>query len=239
VTVPVQEGLTKDVPNVKVDEVQVKPPAPEPASTNPNPHTLNPVAQAAAAAHAEGVPAEAGRSNGVPARAVEGLAPRGRSEQAAAPNPTANPTPRTAERVDFVDKILRAAKLTKTRGQTRLRVVLNPPHLGSVRVNLSLQDGVLNGNIQAESMAARDFILNHLQSLKDSLESQGIEVGDFDVNVEQGMDQQAHGSDRDAGPARSKAQAFRLDDVRQADPEANDVGMQIRSARLQVIDLVA
>ena len=81
----------------------------------------------------------------------------------------------------------------------------------------------------------RDLILNHLQSLKESLEEQGIQVGEFEVDVQQGLEQQAHDLDRDAGRSEPSPSApdFRTLDTESA-PQA-----QLVSARLQLIDLVA
>jgi flagellar hook-length control protein FliK len=57
--------------------------------------------------------------------------------------------------------------------------------LGSLRLQLTVQDGVMTASLEAESPAARQLLLDHLPSLRDRLAEQNIRIDRFDVDVRQ------------------------------------------------------
>jgi flagellar hook-length control protein FliK len=137
---------------------------------------------------------------------------------------------------DLVDRIVQAAKLTQSRGTSRIKISLDPPNLGELKVDLSVRDRVLHGSLQAESPAAKEMILSHLQSLKDSLAEQGIQVGEFQVSVDpsfQQATQQNSGDGQPRGGGGVSPAAVGSEDL------AGSVQERIRSARMQMIDMVA
>lgn len=138
------------------------------------------------------------------------------------------------DRAEFVDRIVKAVKLTQSRGAARIKIVLNPPNLGELRVDLSVRQHVLHGTLQAESVAAKDLILSNLQSLREGLEGQGIRVGEFSVQVDPSF-QQAQQDARQA-PAHPPATAAAQDSE---DEPSGPVQERLRSARIQVFDVVA
>ncbi len=124
-----------------------------------------------------------------------------------------SPTSR-AERIETIERIVAATRLTLNRGETRLRMLLHPPQLGGLRVDLSVKDGVLDASLSAETHAARHVLAANLDSLRDSLVEQGIAVHRLEVSVWDGFSRDAHGShsSRDesgrdgAGPGSGRAQ---------------------------------
>lgn len=68
-------------------------------------------------------------------------------------------------------------------GNDQITFKLSPEHLGDIKVNLSLQDQRLRVEIVAENRAARDSLLQHVDSLKESLARQNITVEKFDVTT--------------------------------------------------------
>lgn len=60
---------------------------------------------------------------------------------------------------------------------------LYPRQLGSVTVNLGLEQGILNGRFLVENNEARDLLMENLNSVKEHLEEAGIDIGEFQVNV--------------------------------------------------------
>ena len=60
---------------------------------------------------------------------------------------------------------------------------LHPRELGSVNINLGLNDGVVHGKFLVSTQEARDLLLNNLELIKQQLEDAGISVGEFQVNV--------------------------------------------------------
>ena len=106
------------------------------------------------------------------------------------------------ERAEFIDRIVRASQLARRHGETRLQIVLRPPELGRLRVDLSVRDGVLNVRINADQAGAKELVQQHLGALRESLEQQGVRVGEIQVSVdgEAGGSQPQHHAD-ERGPS--------------------------------------
>lgn len=170
-----------------------------------------------------------------PAVRAEVLGAAAESRPSGVPSPRLPAPPASAgDRAEFVDRIVKAAKLTQSRGAARIKIVLNPPNLGELRVDLSVRQHVLHGTLQAESVAAKDLILSNLQSLREGLEGQGIRVGEFSVQVDPSF-QQAQQDARQA-PAHPPATAAAQD---AEDEPSGPVQERLRSVRIQVFDVVA
>jgi len=191
------------------------------------------------ALQAEGAVQEAVRPAGAPARGAEVAVARGSPEGSSVKPPPAPAAARTQARIEFVERILQAAKLTQSQGQTRMRTVLNPPHLGGLKVQLTVQEHVLHGTLRAEQPAARDLIVQHLQSLKDALEQQGIQVGEFHVDVDPGADRNASERRHGAGDGSATPHGPPPPQPRQTEGTEEERALWPRSARWQLVDLVA
>lgn len=142
--------------------------------------------------------------------------------------------PDTSERAELVERIVKAARLTQSRGAARIKISLNPPHLGNLKVDLSVRQHVLNGVLRADNAAAKEMILSQLQSLRESLEAQGIQVGQLEVRVDGSFAQAQREAERDRGHGAPPPEARKP-----AVEGLSEVGNRIRSARLQLIDMVA
>ncbi|MFO0885788.1 MAG: flagellar hook-length control protein FliK [Pirellulales bacterium] len=92
---------------------------------------------------------------------------------------------RPATEVDltrFVHRVARAFEAAQQRdGEVRLR--LSPPELGSVKISMTVQDGVMVAKLETETTAAQALINDNLQALRDRLQEQGIRVERFDVDL--------------------------------------------------------
>jgi flagellar hook-length control protein FliK len=87
-----------------------------------------------------------------------------------------------AERVRFVQRVARAFhSMSDDGGEVRLR--LSPPELGSLRVEVSVRDGVLSARLEAETSSARNLLLDNLPALRERLAEQNIKVERFEVDV--------------------------------------------------------
>jgi flagellar hook-length control protein FliK len=90
-----------------------------------------------------------------------------------------------APRVDaarFVGRVAKAFQTAHERGGT-LQLRLSPPELGSLRLELTVKDGVMTAALETESASARRVLLDHLPALRDRLAEQNIRVERFDVDV--------------------------------------------------------
>jgi flagellar hook-length control protein FliK len=90
-----------------------------------------------------------------------------------------------APRVDpsrFIGRVAKAFQMAQERdGKLHLR--LSPPELGSLRLELSVKEGVMTATLEAETTAARKVLLDHLPALRDRLAEQNIRIERFDVDV--------------------------------------------------------
>jgi flagellar hook-length control protein FliK len=96
-----------------------------------------------------------------------------------------------AERVRFVQRVARAFhSMSDEGGEVRLR--LSPPELGSLRLEVSLRDGVLSARLEAETSSARNLLLDNLPALRERLAEQNIKVERFEVDVRDEQRQSSH-----------------------------------------------
>lgn len=113
--------------------------------------------------------------------------------------PTAPDTP-TIDRARFVQRIGGAIRAAQQRdGQIQLR--LSPPELGTLKIQLSVNEGAITANLETETAAARNVLLDNLPALRERLADQGISIEKFDVDVGRDGQQQTNTSsdgDRDS-----------------------------------------
>ena len=140
------------------------------------------------------------------ARSEEGLRGQVRSDAAAQTDSVgksdfarrlsgARSVPR-ADQVETIERIVKSVTMAVRRGQSEVRIILQPPKLGSVRVEMLMKNGVLNVSFETQTQAARHVISSNLPHLKAALESQGIEVEGFNVSVEREAGQPAFTDER-------------------------------------------
>jgi flagellar hook-length control protein FliK len=87
-----------------------------------------------------------------------------------------------ADRSRFVQRVARAFQsVGEDGGQLRLR--LSPPELGSMRLEITVNKGVLAAHVEAETPQARQLLLDNLPALRERLQEQNIKVERFDVDV--------------------------------------------------------
>ena len=70
---------------------------------------------------------------------------------------------------------------TIKRGQIRLR--LSPPELGSLKLELTVRDGVMTAHVQTETDTARTMLLDHLPALRERLAEHNVTIERFDVDL--------------------------------------------------------
>jgi flagellar hook-length control protein FliK len=84
----------------------------------------------------------------------------------------------------FVSRVAKAVQTASDRdGVVQLR--LSPPELGSLKIQLTVKDGVMSAALEADNSNARRMLLDHLPALRDRLAGQNIRVDRFDVDVKQ------------------------------------------------------
>ena len=93
-----------------------------------------------------------------------------------------NPIASGVDRVRFVQRVARAFQTVGSNGGS-VRLRLSPPELGSVRLEVSVKNGVLTAHVQAETVQARDALVENLPALRERLAEQNIQVDQFDVEL--------------------------------------------------------
>ncbi len=68
-------------------------------------------------------------------------------------------------------------------GENKVSIKLYPPELGKIQVELVIKDNQVNARINTENIAVKEVILTNLDQLKSNIESAGILVNQFDVEV--------------------------------------------------------
>lgn len=86
-------------------------------------------------------------------------------------------------RMDREASILRQIKASLKPGGRELSIRLSPAALGRVDMNLAVREGRLTATIRTESTEAHEALERQLPELQAALESQGIEVMGFDLEL--------------------------------------------------------
>lgn len=82
----------------------------------------------------------------------------------------------------LVHRVLRGLEqLGDGGGQVKLR--LHPPELGSLQMTLRIESGQMYAHLEVENALARDALLTNVQSLRDRLSEQGMQIETFDVQI--------------------------------------------------------
>ena len=87
-----------------------------------------------------------------------------------------------AQRMRLVQRVSRAFQaMGNESGTVRLR--LSPPELGSLRLEISVRQGVMHARMEVETQAARHALLDNLPALRERLAQQDIRVEQFDIDL--------------------------------------------------------
>ena len=127
----------------------------------------------------------------------------------------------TVEHVDrdrFVGRVEGAIRTAQQR-DGRVQVRLSPPELGSLRIELTIEQGVLSARLEAETSAARKVLLDNLPALRERLAQQDVRVDRFDVDVRrEGGGSGGGPQDRPAGDATPRDGDERREQRAQSQP---------------------
>jgi flagellar hook-length control protein FliK len=105
----------------------------------------------------------------------------------------------------FVSRVEGAVRAAHQR-DGRVQVRLSPPELGALRIELTIQNGVMSARLEAETPAARNLLLDNLPALRDRLAQQDVRIDQFDVDVRRDSSGNAGGNAGQNGPGDRPAQ---------------------------------
>ncbi|MBN1345964.1 MAG: flagellar hook-length control protein FliK [Phycisphaerae bacterium] len=119
-----------------------------------------------------------------PTPAVGAPAADGRAEQAV--SLTRTDTPRQADGTAMQDSIDRLARVLRAHigdRESQVRIQLDPPELGRVRIDIRMRSDVLVLQVETETAAGRNLLSSRLNELRDALQQHGIHVERASVQI--------------------------------------------------------
>ena len=107
----------------------------------------------------------------------------GQVQQASAPTTNSGSTTLTQEQImGQVKEKLAEHRLNPDNGQVTLK--LHPAELGELKINMKMDDQRLRVEIVADNRTVKDALLQHVDSLKESLARQNISMEQFNVSTD-------------------------------------------------------
>ncbi|MCP4006714.1 MAG: flagellar hook-length control protein FliK [bacterium] len=90
-------------------------------------------------------------------------------------------------------EIVRELRVLAHEGGGTARITLNPPQLGDLRVQVTIGENGVSVSLLADNMPVADLLVRHLAELRQSLESHGLRIDQFDVDSERAEDSYVFG----------------------------------------------
>jgi flagellar hook-length control protein FliK len=91
--------------------------------------------------------------------------------------------------VDLVDNFIQRARLFTQGDKSAIKLQLNPPELGSLKLEFTVQDDVLEAKIFVERSVVKDIIEKDIPRLRELLANTEIDVGKLDVFLQEKEDE--------------------------------------------------
>ena len=80
-----------------------------------------------------------------------------------------------------MQELLNKAQISNTAGLTKLSIKLYPENLGSIRIEVTQQNGVFTARLLASTALGRELLDNHAHQLKQAFVQQNIQVERLDI----------------------------------------------------------
>lgn len=89
----------------------------------------------------------------------------------------------TVKEADIVNQVIDSVKLMASRELTSMEVMLNPEHLGSVHITVTVRNGIVSAQIAAQNEQVKTALENQMVTLREQFESQGLKVDAVEITV--------------------------------------------------------
>lgn len=96
---------------------------------------------------------------------------------------TAPMAPEPVVSAKVINHVVSAAKLHSFENGTGMAIRLDPPHLGTVQMNVAVSNGAVTASIETSTESARQILQSDMAALKQSLSDAGIRVDSISVSV--------------------------------------------------------
>jgi flagellar hook-length control protein FliK len=137
----------------------------------------------------------------------------------------------------FLHRVAKAFESAQQR-ESEVRLRLHPAELGSLSIEVKVQDSVLTARVHAETPEAKAAIIDNLPALRERLADQGIRIDQFDVDLRDQSQPQQQSLQEQAREQTARRESAPRDPVarRPAAERADPVGpRQGRNGGLNVI----
>lgn len=88
------------------------------------------------------------------------------------------------EAQELIDQIVKKAELLIKQNASEIKIDLKPEFLGKMTIKLVVEEGVLTARFLTENQQVKHLLESNLNTLRQSLEAQGIRVEKTEVNVQ-------------------------------------------------------
>lgn len=85
----------------------------------------------------------------------------------------------------LMDQVSNSVRLTMKQGGGEARMRLYPESLGELKIELSVEDGVMKAKFLVDNAMVKDVIESNFDKLRDALTNNGLKVESFSVSVDQ------------------------------------------------------
>ena len=86
---------------------------------------------------------------------------------------------------DVADNIIQSARLYMEGGKSEIKIQLNPQELGSLKLEFTVDDDILDAKITVERSAVKDIIEKDIPRLRELISGADIDVGKLDVSLQE------------------------------------------------------
>ena len=94
-----------------------------------------------------------------------------------------NPIYKAPIETRVIDQIINRMSVRSNGSQSEVKIKLDPPSLGKVRMNIIMSGDGVRTVIVAENQAVKQVIENNFNQLRDAMGEQGLKLGSFTVTV--------------------------------------------------------
>ncbi len=181
-------------------------------------------ATAARAAQGAAPPAQSGPTAGLAEGAK--MPTRPASEAGSAQKTAPSREPAQAEKV--LRQVVKATKITISRGREEVRMLLKPERLGWLRVRIAVEGQKVTARIVVENEGMRDLLESNVRNLHQALQNQNLKVSQIVVDLQgdggSQLRESGGGNGSEADPDRSSATEDTAPDAEAGWPDADETG---------------
>ncbi len=149
-----------------------------------------------------------------PSEATRGTPTSGVSQQVETSSGT-----RTDNAVDRIARVMRAHMGSR---DSQVRLQLDPPDLGRVRIDIRMRHSTLVLNIQTETAAGREALAGRLNELREALQQQGIHVERANVQMREAVPEAPHAREHQQQTPQQQQHTPNQDASGQASAQSGD-----------------